>query len=116
MALVQLCKVERNNTSPIYLVRYGNDDKAIDNAILDVILPAENALCHVEDSLNSGVKRKGVGGKMISIKKKETAWKLSLCQLSIDVTLEDRILGVRDVNIKRLGEYPSQQSQNDFGI
>lgn len=53
MSLVQLCKEERNNTSPIYLVRYGNDDKATDNAILDVILPAENALCHLEDSLNS---------------------------------------------------------------
>jgi transcriptional regulator with XRE-family HTH domain/Zn-dependent peptidase ImmA (M78 family) len=92
MSPVQLCKIERNNTSPtldtverisgaldisisellsrserydaeiakavgdrtssrFYPVRYGTDVEAIDNAVLDVILPAENSLCHLEDSL-----------------------------------------------------------------
>ena len=93
MSPVQLCKIERNKTSPtldtverisgaldisisdllsrsekqeaelakvvgdrtssrFYPVRYGNKDKECDNAVLDAILPVENTLCLLEDSLN----------------------------------------------------------------
>ena len=92
MSPVQLCKIERNHTSPtletverisdsldisisdllsqsqnqeaglvkllgdktssrFYPVRYGSEDKESDNAILESILPVENALCDLEDSL-----------------------------------------------------------------
>ncbi len=38
-------------SSRFYPVRYGNDDNECDNAILDAILPLENTLCHLENSL-----------------------------------------------------------------
>lgn len=92
MSPVQLCKIERCNTSPtldtverisdaldisisdllsrrekqeselakvvgdrtssrFYPVRYGNDDKVGDGAVLEAILPVENTVCRLEDSL-----------------------------------------------------------------
>jgi Zn-dependent peptidase ImmA (M78 family)/transcriptional regulator with XRE-family HTH domain len=92
MSPVQLCKIERNKTSPtldtveriadaldisisdllsrsekqesefgnvvgdrtslrFFPVHYGNDDNESDNIILDAILPFENTLCHLEDTL-----------------------------------------------------------------
>lgn len=92
MSPVQLCKIERNKTSPtldtveriadaldisisdllsriekqesefenvvgdrtssrFFPVHYGNDDNESDNIILDAILPLENTLCHLEDTL-----------------------------------------------------------------
>lgn len=92
MSPVQLCKIERNKTSPtldtveriadaldisisdllsrsekqesefgnvvrdrtslrFFPVHYGNDDNESDNIILDAILPFENTLCDLEDSL-----------------------------------------------------------------
>ena len=38
-------------SSRFYPVRYGNDDKVGDGAVLEAILPVENTLCCLEDSL-----------------------------------------------------------------